>query len=92
MKKYKQPIKLKRACRTLIEYIDASNGVYDYEEWCEEVEQAKATVNPKDRKAFEEIAEQFRIMGEMITEAYQYIDSQLLEMDRLSNKVLKSIK
>lgn len=86
-KKLVQPIKFKRAIRTLEEYIDASNGVYDLEEWREEVEQARVTVNPKDRKRFDEVAEKLQVMGEMIEEAYQYLNDRLFELNQFINKI-----
>lgn len=86
-KKLVQPIKFKRAIRTLQEYIDASNGVYDLEEWNEEVEQARTTINPEDRKRFDETVEKLRMMGEMIEEAYQYLNDRLFDLNQFVNKI-----
>jgi hypothetical protein len=87
MKKLVQPIKFKRAIRTLEEYIDASNGVDDSDEWNEEVAQARATINPKDAKRFDETVEQLKMMGEMISEAYQYLNDRLFDLNQLVNKI-----
>lgn len=87
-KKLVQPIKFKRAIRVLEEYIDASNGVDDIEEWNEEIEQARKTINPKDGKRFDEAVESLRIMGDMISEAYQYLNDRLFEL----NEYVKNIK
>lgn len=87
-KKLVQPIKFKRAIRNLQSYIDANNGTSDLKEWNWEVEQTRISVNPEDRKRFDETTEELRMMGEMIEEAYQYLNDRLFEL----NEYVKNIK
>lgn len=96
MKKLVKPIVFKRAIRNLIEYLDASNGISDQdewrEEWEEEVKAVSLNIDSADIGAFNKIVQKLDILGVAYGDAFEAFDMETQLFTQSAEKILNKIK
>jgi hypothetical protein len=93
-KHYHQPIKLKRAVKSLVSFIDAYSGLRlkDRKDWEEEVAAVKSNVNPYDFRVFDKIVIELDVMGVVLAGAWDALDYEIRLFDKNVAKIGKNIK
>lgn len=87
--KYANARKYKKAVNHLLGYLSSVNGCSNLEEWQDEVEAIKESIDPKDYRKYDELVYKLEIIGLNYADAYDKFEQEIIEFDNELNNILK---